>query len=486
MKTIFYYSVVCFFLIGCSKPIAVSHFIDETPMIIPDYIGVTIPSNISPLNFALTNIHQDALASFAVAEELLEVKYSSSKQFKIPIKAWKKLLDAAKGHDISVTICTKNNDEWTQYKPFLIHVPHETIDPYIAYRMIEPGYETWKKMGIYQRNLENYDQSPIYENSLSENNCVNCHSFCMQDPSKMLFHLRDGFSGTMLIQDGKIEKLNTKTKQTLSSLTYPSWDPSGRFVAFSVNEIRQDFHTNDPNRVEVFDLESDVVVYDIMRHEVVTTANLFGKDAFETFPTFSADGKTLYFTSAQAVSMPEKFDQVKYNLCSISFDPSTRTFGTAVDTLYDAAKAQKSVSFPRVSPNGKYLMYTLSNYGNFSIWHKEADLYMLDLQTREHSKLEALNSEDVESYHAWSSNSSWVVFSSRRVDGLYTRPYIGYIDAQGKARKPFVLPQKETNHYQECMQSYNIPEFIKGEIKTTGRSISLESKTQGVNIQFVE
>ena len=119
--------------------------------------------------------------------------------------------------------------------------------------------------------------------------------------------MRETYPGTLLIDGDKIEKLNTKTEQTISSLVYPSWHPSGKYVAFSVNNTKQGFHANDRNRIEVFDEASDVVVYDVKNHEIVTTAKLFSKDAFETFPTFSPDGKTLYFCTAPARPIPEEF-----------------------------------------------------------------------------------------------------------------------------------------------------------------------------------
>lgn len=217
--------------------------------------------------------------------------------------------------------------------------------------------------------------------------------------------MREVYPGTMMIDGDKVEKLNTKTEQTISSLVYPSWHPSGKYVAFSVNDTKQSFHTNNKNRVEVFDLASDVVVYDVEKHEIVTTPTLFSQRAFETFPTFSADGKTLYFCSAVAAPMPLNYEEVKYSLCSLSFDPEKRTFGQTVDTLYNASTEGQSVSFPRVSPDGKYLLYTLSGYGNFSIWHKDADLYMINLADKSAKCLDAVNSDDVESYHSWSSNS---------------------------------------------------------------------------------
>ena len=182
--------------------------------------------------------------------------------------------------------------------------------------------------------------------------------------------------------------------------------------------------------------------------------------------------------------MPENYQEVKYSLCSIAFNPETRTFGNQVDTLYNAKQNGKSVSFPRVSPDGKFLVFTLSNYGNFSIWHKDADLYIANLQDGNIAPLEAANSDNVESYHSWSSNSRWLVFSSRRIDGLYTHPYLIHINAEGKAEKPFILPQKDASFYSSFMQSFNIPEFVKGPIEYSTHDIAATTLKQGKTISI--
>ncbi|MDR1919794.1 MAG: hypothetical protein LBQ65_09150 [Tannerellaceae bacterium] len=455
----------------------------EPPAIFPDYAGTTIPPNIAPLRFALTSPGAEGYAVFEAGGRRLTVKAVNG-SFRIPLSPWKKLLAQAQGEvSVSVTARTKG-EEWISYAPFSFQVAVEAIDPYLAYRLIEPGYELWNRMGIYQRRLEDYTQTPIIENKMSGRNCMNCHSFCMHNPQKMLFHMRESYPGTLLIDGDRIEKLNTKTAQTISPLVYPSWHPSGRFVAFSVNQTQQAFHHNDPNRVEVFDQASDVVVYDVEQHEIITCPSLFSDQAFETFPTFSPDGRTLYYCSAPAQPMPASFREVRYNLCALSFDPATRRFGSTTDTLYHASAGQ-SASFPRVSPDGKYLLYTLSGYGNFSIWHKDADLHLLDLADGTSHPMDALNSDDVESYHSWSSNSRWVVFSSRRIDGLYTRPYIAYINSEGKASKPFLLPQKDTDFYRRFMKSYNIPEFITGKVSASSRKLALKAKTDpGIDLRF--
>lgn len=472
------------FLLSCSGNISVSKQIDAFPVIVPDYTDVTLPFNIAPLNFKLAVPHKDARAIFKNGDYSFEVTAQSG-QFTIPSGKWKKLLQTATGKMIDVTICVRENKEWASYIPFSFSVAKEPIDSYLVYRLIEPGYELWNQMGIYQRNLETYKESAVYENKMTGNNCVNCHSFCMQSPDKMLFHLRETYPGTILVDGDKIEKLNTQTEQTISPLVYPSWHPSGKFIAFSVNKTKQGFHSNHKNRVEVFDEASDVVVYDVEKHEIVTAACLFSKNAFETFPTFSPDGKTLFFCSAPAMNMPHEFEKIKYNLCAVSFNSSARSFGQTVDTLYNAVTNGQSASFPRVSPDGKYLLYTLSGYGNFSIWHKDSNLHLIDLISKESKPLDVVNSNDVESYHSWSSNSRWIVFSSRRLDGLYTRPFIAYIDNKGNASKPFLLPQKDTDFYHRFMKSYNIPEFVTGEITSKSREIAIKAKEEsGVDVTF--
>lgn len=447
--------------------------LSSVPTLYPDYVETTIPQNIAPLNFSLASLTGKAVALFKTKNMRVEIRANRG-SFIIPPRKWRALLQSAVGQSVEVIIQLKAPTGWKEYAPFRIYVAAEPVDSYLAYRLIEPGYEVWNQMGIYQRNIETYEESAIYENKLTGYNCVNCHSFCMQDPDTMLFHMRAAYGGTMLIRGDEIERLNTKTNLTISNFTYPYWHPSGRYVAFSVNETAQDFHPT--QRVEVFDKASDILVYDVEAKKVLIPIAASLPDRFETFPSFSPDGKTLFYCSAPACPMPDSVGQLKYSLYSIAFDPETQAFGSRVDTLYNAEVQGKSVSFPRVSPNGRYLMCTLSGYGTFPIWHKDADLYMINLASGEAYFPAEANSDDTESYHSWSSNSRWAVFSSRRMDGLYTRPFLVYISETGQLAKPFVLPQKETDFYSSFMKSYNIPEFVSGKIKD--RSFRLREKAR--------
>jgi Tol biopolymer transport system component len=221
------------------------------------------------------------------------------------------------------------------------------------------------------------------------------------------------------------------------------------------------FHTNMKNqRIEVYDAASDVFVYDTETHTVLGDTIIMKKYWAENTPAFSPDGKWLYFTTAKRQVYPTDYDQEKYSLCRISFDAQTGTLGTQVDTLVSADATGKSVSWPRPSYDGRYLMYTQTDYGYFTIWHPEADLWLLDLQTGVSRPMTEVNSDRAESWHNWSVNSGWFLFTSRRENGLYTQIYLASIDTTGKATKPFLLPQRDPKqYYQNMLYSFNIPDF---------------------------
>ena len=473
MKKIFFAALVLSaFLCSCSRNVVADRQIGADVEVFPDYRDVVVPPNIAPLNF---HVPEDAGNKITVKmEHGGKTSFINAKNGVVSFsrRQWRAMMQPQT--EIYLTVCAKLDGEWVSYNPFTITVAKDEIDPYIAYRLIPPGYTMWKEMSICQRNLESYKESRIYSNLQGRGNCVNCHSFRDRDPDNMLFHLRSELGGTYIFRNGTKERLDTKTEQTISPLVYPYWHTSGEYVAFTVNITNEVVHTRNRNVVEVVDEASDVVVYDIEGHEIVTSDLLSSTGSFETFPTFSPDGRSLYFCSAKAVDpMPGKFREAKYSLCRIDFNPEDCSFGSTVDTLYNARLEGRSVSFPRISPDGRYLVYALSNYGNFSIWHKESDLYSVDLGTGETVCLDALNSDDVESYHSWSSNSRWLVFSTRRDDGLYTKPYFSYIDEDGNAHKPFLLPQRDPRrHYDSQMYAYNIPEFVSGKVSVTGSEIA--------------
>ena len=128
---------------------------------------------------------------------------------------------------------------------------------------------------------------------------------------------------------------------------------------------------------------------------------------------------------------------------------------------------------------------TVGEWGTFHIWHRDADLWLIDLQTGKAEPFKEVNSPSVESFHNWSSNGRWIVMSSRRDDGNFTRPFFAHVDKDGHATKPFELPSNDPNYHREFMRSYNVPEFMRGPVTFSPQDYADALKKPATQAKFV-
>lgn len=438
---------------------------DKVLTIVPDYTDLTIPCNIAPMNFRVDGEWDEVLLQLKVGNDNILLLADKKGNILFDALEWQQWLARCKGKSLHYTIYTLKNKQWTQWPAFTNSVAADTIDPYLCYRLIEPGYQLYGRMGIYQRNLTSFEERAVYETDYSsESHCINCHAFQQGRTDKMLFHVRNNYAGTVVVNGSIINKVNTKADSLWGAAVYPAWHPTQNKVAFSMNKTGQLFHLTGEEKIEVIDEASGLVIYDVDKQEIALIRD--EAEVLENNPAWNPTGDTLYYTAARIDSQKihdakptAYYNELRYDIMCMPYDKSLGRFGQP-DTLFPASRLNKSVSFPRISPDGRYLLFAMAEYGQFHIWHKTADLYMLDFKDKTIRPLNKANSNDAESYHAWSSNSRWIVFSSRRDDGTYTRPYFAYIDCEGRESKAFVLPvEKPEQHLLNC-RSYNVPELI--------------------------
>ena len=455
------------------------------PAIFPDYCNVTVPCNIAPLNFMLPADEYEACVARFTTPDGQQQTYGSGVKVQIPEEEWHTMLDASKGKSIKVEVWGQKASEWLSFSPFEIRVAEEPIDDYVSNRLIEPSYVAWTFMEIAQRNLTTFEETQIFNNEITMNNnkigqCINCHSYQNYKTDNMLFHVRLANAGTVIVNDGKVSRVNMKRDYTISGGVYPSWHPTAKLVAFSTNRTRQGFHTQNPNKIEVYDLKSDLILYDVKTDSVQVVSN--DSTLLEVYPTWSPDGKYLYY--CKSVPLPEEmsgmdirttYPKIQYNLYRRTFDVKTHAFGDE-ELVFDAASIDKSVTLPRISPDGHYILFAIGQYGCFHIRHNDGDIVCMPLdqdfpltQTIDLSKVNSQGRPD--SYPSWSSNGHWMMVASRREDGNYCRVYFAYFN-NGKAEKAFMMPQEDPELHISLLKSYNRPEFMVEPVKISVEEFS--------------
>ena len=455
-------------LLGCSRADLCSSVSgsDGPAVIYPDYKEVTVPANIAPLNFryAMKRVRR-ARTTFTLDGKT--VKFNGLK-VEWPLRRWRAFLSGAAGKTILVEAeltvgGARVLDSWT------VSVSEDRIDPYLTYRLIEPAYQMWNEVSIMERCIEDFSETAISDAKHTDNACMNCHIHGQQRGDYSLFYIRGAQGGSILNRDGKLRKLTLNAPGMLSATVYGDLHPSGRFGVFSTNIILPGLHTLAGSRMEVYDSASDLTVADFDNNLMINLPHVARADRFETFPCFSADGASVFYCVADTVSLPQEIHKLRYALVRADFDTQTGYIGVQVDTVWSGAAHQGSVCHPKASPDGRWLMFTVADYGTFPLYHAECTLYLTDLQTGQTRALDGVKGDKSDTYHSWSSDGRWFVFASKRGDGQYGKPYFSHLDADGNATKPFVLPQKSSRFYDDNYKSFNIPDLGRASTGMTAR-----------------
>lgn len=429
----------------------------EGPLVIyPDYKEVTIPANIAPLNFryAMKDVKKSR-TTFTLGDKSVTIK---GPEVEWRLGAWKEFMSDAAGQTVVVS-AEAVVDGRTVSDSWSIYVSEDNIDGWLTYRLIEPSYQMFNEVSIMERCIENFDETVICDYKHTDNACMNCHVHGQQRGDYSLYYIRGARGGTILNRNGELRKLTLKTEGMLSATVYGELHPSGRFGVFSTNVIIPSFHTMAGERMEVYDTASDLTVADFDNNKMINLPHVARADKFETFPCFSADGTSVFWCVADTLTLPQGIYDVKYDLVRAGFDASNGHISENVDTLWSGREHDASVCHPKASPDGRWLMFTVADYGTFPLFHTECSLYLMDLESGDARVMDEIKGDKSDSYHSWSSNGRWFVFASKRGDGQYGKPYFCHLDADGRTTKPFVLPQKDSRFYDYTVYSFNVPDL---------------------------
>jgi tetratricopeptide (TPR) repeat protein len=180
----------------------------------------------------------------------------------------------------------------------------------------------------------------------------------------------------------------------------------------------------------------------------------------QTSAFWSPDGKYLVFSRAEAKDpyspgqQPALYandpneTQIQYDLYRIPFNNGA---GGVAEPVEGASHNGMSNNFPKVSPDGKWIVYVQCKNG--LLMRPDSKLYIVPFGGGQARPI-AANTPRMNSWHSFSPNGRWLVFSSKG-RSLYTQMYLTHVDAEGNT-----TPGVRIENATAANRAVNIPEFV--------------------------
>jgi len=309
--------------------------------------------------------------------------------------------------------------------------------------------------------------------------CGNCHSFTRDGATlamdvdyandKGSYAITAVEERTVLAPDRIITWADYRREdQDLTFGLLSQISPDGRYAMSTVKDRSVFVPTEDHAYSQLFfPIRGILAYYD---REAKTFSSLPGADDphyVQSNPSWTPDGQYLLFARAPAVKIPgvekvktvllpphlaEDFVQrrrrLKYDLYRIPFN---RGEGGRPEPVPGASNNGMSNFFPRVSPDGKWLVFTMAE--SFMLLQPDSKLYIMPAEGGTPRQM-TCNTPNMNSWHSWSPNGRWLVFSSK-ARGPHTQLYLTHVDEEGRDTPPVLL-----EHLSIEGRAANIPEFV--------------------------
>ena len=309
--------------------------------------------------------------------------------------------------------------------------------------------------------------------------CGNCHSFS-QDGSVLGLDVDYGndkgayavlpVTRQMELNDEKIITWSDFKKgdgeATFGLLSQVS--PDGRYVVSTVKDRAVFVATPDIWYSQLFfPIKGILVVYDTKTGTYQPLPGADDPEYVQSNPTWSRDGKSIVFARTKAYrkdaianaknllldekDVPEFVkdkEPFKFDLYRVPFNEGR---GGKAEPIKGASHNGKSNYFAKFSPDGKWIIFCKAE--NYMLLMPDSELFIIPADGGEARRLRA-NTPRMNSWHSWSSNGRWLVFSSK-ANTAYTQLFLTHIDENGESTPPVLLER-----FTGPDRAANIPEFV--------------------------
>lgn len=309
--------------------------------------------------------------------------------------------------------------------------------------------------------------------------CGNCHSFSADGKNFGMDVDYGNDKGSFATAEVKPEIVLDKSKiftwsdykkedgeQTFGLLSAIS--PNGRYIISTLKDrsvfVKQD---NLEYSQLFFPIKGILVYYDKDKKNFTALKGADDKQFVQSNPVWFPDGKKLIFARTKYYKLPEienskkailpvelaadfvsRKKLFKYDLYTVDFNEGKG--GNALP-LKGASNNGLSNYFPKVSPDGKWIVFTQAE--SFMLLMPDSKMYIMPTEGGK-PRLMNCNLPNMNSWHSWSPNGKWLVFSSK-INGPYTQLWLTHIDENGKDSPPVLLENFSFDNL-----ACNIPEFV--------------------------
>ncbi len=303
--------------------------------------------------------------------------------------------------------------------------------------------------------------------------CANCHSFS-RDGKTLAMDMDGpgGDKGAYVVKD-IVPRMNIEPADVMSwndfagkpegQTTFGLFaqiSPDGRHVVATLNEEIFVANYTDYRTLQTFyPTRGILVVYERATGRMTPLAGADDPRYVQANPTWSPDGQWIAFLRAEA--RPAYGDgprptyagdpletQIQYDVYRVPFHEGR---GGTPEPILGASYNGKSNSFPKYSPDGRWIAYVQARNG--LLLRPDGELFIVPAAGGAARRMRC-NTTRMNSWHSWSPNGRWLVFSSKQ-NTPYTQMFLTHVDERGLDTPAILVPRSTAAN-----RAVNLPEFV--------------------------